>query len=545
MVYPVPSASEGPHGPPTLTLQEINELLERKVSERTRDLEAALGLLQESERSFGLLVRSITDYAMYMLDSHGNIVSWNAGAERIKGYDANEIIGAHFSCFYTDEDRKANLPLAALQTAARDRRLETEGWRVRKDGSGFWAQVLIEAIFEGGELVGFVEITRDITEKRAAEARLRQAQKMEAVGHFTGGVAHDFNNLLMAISGSLELLRKRLPDDERMLALLDNAMQGATRGAALTQRMLAFSRRQELKCEAVDLVAVLEDMREQLVHIGGNAIKLDTRLPLYVPLVRTDASQLATALINLVQNSRDAMPDGGRITISVNATHVDAGHPTALSPGHFICLSVCDTGYGMDECTLARLGEPFFTLKGVDKGTGLGLFMVDGLATQSGGKLVARSRLGEGTTIEIWLPAAGELAVAGGAPAILARPAARSLGKLVVLAVDDDNLVLMNIVAMLEDLGHTVLHAESGHDALAILDADPNIDLVVSDQGMPGMTGSQLAHEIKLRRPLLPVIIATGYTELPGDVDPALYRLVKPFTQHDLAEALAASYPVP
>ena len=534
MVYPVKHE---------LNLQEINELLERKVGERTRDLEAALGLLQESERSFGLLVRSITDYAMCMLDPNGNVVSWNAGAERITGYDANEIIGAHFSCFYTDEDRKANLPLAALQAAARDRRLETEGWRVRKDGSGFWALVLIEAIIDSGELVGFVKITRDITEKRAAQARLRQAQKMEAVGHFTGGVAHDFNNLLMAISGSLELLRKRLPDDERMLALLDNAMQGASRGAALTQRMLAFSRRQELKCEAVDLAAVLEGMREQLSRIAGSAVKLDIRLPLYIPLVRTDASQLAAALINLVQNSRDAMPNGGRLSLSVNAVHIDAGHPTALSPGHYVCLSILDTGHGMDEATLARLGEPFFTLKGVGKGTGLGLFMVDGLATQSGGKLVARSRLGEGTTIDMWLPIAGELAVARGAPATAARPPLPASGKLVVLAVDDDELVLMNIVAMLEDLGHTVINAESADQALTIIDDNLKIDLVVSDQGMPGMTGSQLAHEIKLRRPLLPVIIATGYTELPGDVDPALYRLVKPFTQHDLAEALTASYP--
>jgi PAS domain S-box-containing protein len=524
-------------------LQEVNDLLERKVSERTRDLEAALGLLQESERSFGLLVRSITDYAMCMLDSSGHVVSWNAGAQRIKGYDADEIIGAHFSCFYTGEDRKANLPLAALQAAARERRLETEGWRVRKDGSGFWAHVLIEAIFDGGQLVGFVKITRDITEKRAAEARLRQAQKMEAVGHFTGGVAHDFNNLLMAISGSLELLRKRLPEDERMLALIDNAMQGASRGAALTQRMLAFSRRQELKCEAVDLAAVLEGMREQLSRIAGSAIKLDIRLPLYIPLVRTDASQLATALINLVQNSRDAMPNGGRLSLSVNAVHIDAAHPTALSPGHYVCLSIRDTGHGMDEATLARLGEPFFTLKGVGKGTGLGMFMVDGLATQSGGKLVARSRVGEGTTIDMWLPVAGELAVARGTPATTERPPVCSPGKLVVLAVDDDNLVLMNIVAMLEDLGHTVLDAESPYDALTIIDDNLNIDLVVSDQGMPGMTGSQLAHEIKLRRPLLPVIIATGYTELPGDVDPTLYRLVKPFTQHDLAEALTASYP--
>ena len=532
-------------GKQELSLQEVNELLERKVGERTRDLEAALGLLQESERSFGLLVRSITDYAMFMLDPNGNVVSWNAGAQRIKGYDANEIIGTHFSCFYTEEDRKANLPLAALQAAARDHRLETEGWRVRKDGSGFWAHVIIEAIFESGELVGFVKITRDITDKRAAEARLRQAQKMEAVGHFTGGVAHDFNNLLMAISGSLELLRKRLPDDERMLALLDNAMQGATRGAALTQRMLAFSRRQELKCEAVDLASLLDGMREQLAGIAGVDVKLELRLPLYVPLVRTDASQLATALINLVQNARDAISNSGRITLSVNAMYIDAGHPTALSPGHFVCLSICDTGHGMDEATLARLGEPFFTLKGVGKGTGLGLFMVDGLATQSGGKLVARSRMGKGTTIDMWLPVAGALAMApGAAPAMVTRAPAPSPGKLVVLAVDDDQLVLMNIVAMLEDLGHRVIDAESGHHALTIIDDNLDIDIVVSDQAMPGMTGSQLAHEVKLRRPLLPVIIATGYTELPGDVDPSLYRLVKPFTQHDLAEALTASYPV-
>jgi CheY-like chemotaxis protein len=348
----------------------------------------------------------------------------------------------------------------------------------------------------------------------------------------------------MAICGSLEMLRKLLPEDDRMLALLDNAMQGATRGTALTRRMLAFSRRQELKCETVDLAAALDGMREQLARLAGAEVKLEIRLPLFVPPVRTDVSQLATALINLVQNARDAMPKGGRITLSINAMHIDAGHPTALSPGHFVCLSICDTGHGMDEATLARLGEPFFTLKGVGKGTGLGLFMVAGLATQSGGKLMTRSRLGEGTTIDLWLPVAGELAVVRGDQAVAPRAPTSSPGKLVVLAVDDDKLVLMNIVAMLEDLGHRVIEADSGNHALTIVDDNLNIDLVVSDQGMPGMSGSQLAHEIKLRRPLLPVIIATGYTELPGDVDPSLYRLVKPFTQHDLAEALTASYPV-
>jgi PAS domain S-box-containing protein len=524
------------------SLQNANVALEKKVGERTRELETALQRLQQSERSFELLVSSVTDYAIFMLDPDGQVVSWNPGAQRIKGYEPGEIIGRHFSCFYTEEDRKANRPSVGLATAARDGRLETEGWRVRKDGSRFWANVVIDAMHHGGRLVGFVKITRDITEKRAAEAKLRQAQKMEVVGQFTGGAAHDFSNLLMAISGSLELLRKRLPDDQRTLALLDNAMQGAKRGILLTQRMLAFARRQELKLETIDLVGLVTGMRDLLERSVGPAVHIETRLSGRISCVRTDANQLETALLNLAVNARDAMPGGGTIAISTHEETVGPGHPTSLVPGVYARLAVSDTGHGMDEATLARATEPFFTTKGVGKGTGLGLSVVDGLAAQSGGKLMIRSGFGQGTTIELWLPVAAKAAVTT-ATARNAEPAevVPVPGQLVVLTVDDDSLVLMSTTAMLEDLGHKVIDVASGAKALEVIAGDPTIDLVISDQAMPGMTGSELADAIKTRRPTLPVILATGYDELPPGTNPLIRRLVKPFTQRQLAEAVAAA----
>jgi PAS domain S-box-containing protein len=524
------------------SLQQANDALEEKVRRRTRELEAALERLQESERSFELLVTSVTDYAIFMLDPEGQVVSWNAGAQRIKGYEAAEIIGRHFSCFYTDEDRKANRPLSGLRIAARDGRLETEGWRVRKDGSRFWANVIIDAIHERGRLVGFAKITRDITEKRAAEAQLRQAQKMEVVGQFTGGAAHDFSNLLMAISGSLELMRKRMPNDQRTLALLENAVQGTKRGILLTQRMLAFARRQELKLEAIDLVGLVTGMRELLDRSVGPTVHFETRFSQQISPVRTDANQLETALLNLVLNARDAMPDGGTITLSTSEESVVAGHPTNLVPGLYACLAVSDTGHGMDEATLTHATEPFFTTKGVGKGTGLGLSMVDGLAAQSGGKLMVRSQFGQGTTIELWLPVVDKAAMAieTAHDSVLngVEPATRPL---VVLAVDDDSLVLLSTVAMLEDLGHKVIDAGSGSQALEIIDAGTAIDLVISDQAMPGMTGLQLVDAIKARGQSVPIILATGYAELPPGTDPLIRRLAKPFTQRQLAEAVAVT----
>jgi PAS domain S-box-containing protein len=521
-------------------LVQLNIQLEEKVGERTQELEAALSRLRESERTFGLLVEGVTDYAIYLLDPTGHIVSWNSGAKRIKGYEAEEVIGRHFQCFYSEDDRAAGVPAAGLRTAAREGRLETEGWRLRKDGTRFWANVIIDAIHSDGLLIGYAKITRDITERRAAETRLRQAQKMEAVGQFTGGAAHDFNNLLMAILGSLEILRKRLPNDPRLLSLLDNAVQGAKRGSSLTQRMLAFARRQELKHESVDLAGLINNMMEFLERSLGPTINIETRFPREILLVRTDANQLETALLNLAINGRDAMSDGGTITISAAEESINGVHPTNLPPGRYARLSVSDTGHGMDEATLGRATEPFFTTKGIGKGTGLGLSMVDGLTGQSGGKLMVHSVLGRGTTIELWLPIATECATAS-----MERDSADSIEnavpkrQLLILAVDDDSLVLTNVAAMLEDLGHRVIAVGSGARAVEMIGAMPDIDLVITDQAMPGMTGLQVIEAIRVRRPALPVILATGYAELPKGVDASIGRLAKPFTQRALADALA------
>jgi PAS domain S-box-containing protein len=523
-------------------LQKLNTQLEERVSERTRDLQEALIRLQESERSFGLLVDSVTDYALFRLDTEGRVVSWNSGARRIKGYEGAEIIGKHFSCFYTPEDRAAGLPAAGLRTAAREGRAETEGWRVRKDGSRFWANVIIDAIKADGALVGYAKITRDITERRSAEAKLRHAQKMEAVGQFTGGAAHDFNNLLMAILGSLEILRKRLPNDPRLLSLLDNAVMGAKRGSSLTQRMLAFARRQELKPEAVDLARLVDNMTELLARSLGPTINIETAFPPEPVLAGTDANQLETALLNLAVNARDAMSEGGTLRIAVDVKDVDAAHSTNLPPGQFACLSVSDTGTGMDEATLARATEPFFTTKGIGKGTGLGLSMVDGLVGQSGGKLVARSMPGQGTTIELWFPVAtADTARHSESDAEEHADASAAKQQLCILVVDDDGLVLANVTAMLEDLGHQVIGVSSGNKAIEAIESTPAIDLVVTDQAMPAMTGLQLIEHIRMRREAMPVILATGFAELPRGVDSSIGRLGKPFTQRALAEAVALS----
>ena len=520
--------------------QQLTAELEDKVQGRTHELEAALHRLQESERSFQLLVESVTDYALYMLDPTGRVISWNSGARRIKGYEAADIIGKNFECFYSEQDRAAGVPAAGLRTAAREGRLETEGWRLRKDGTRFWANVIIDAITSDGHLVGYAKITRDITERRAAEARLRQAQKMEAVGQFTGGAAHDFNNLLMAILGSLEILRKRLPNDPRLLALLDNAVQGAKRGSSLTQRMLAFARRQELKHEAVDLAHLVNNMLELLERSLGPTINIETRFPLEVMRVRTDANQLETALLNLAINSRDAMPNGGTITISLAKHTIAGGHPTSLPPGPYACLVVADTGQGMDEATLARATEPFFTTKGIGKGTGLGLSMVDGLTAQSGGKLIVQSTAGRGTTMELWFPITTMVdgATERGPETHEGAHAERPL---CILAVDDDSLVLSNVAVMLEDLGHKVIAVGSGAKAIEEIESMPSIDVVITDQAMPVMTGLQLIEILRARRPGLPVILATGFAELPPKLSPSIGRLSKPFTQRALAQALAAT----
>ncbi|HEY9235804.1 MAG TPA: ATP-binding protein [Phenylobacterium sp.] len=495
--------------------------------------------------SYRLLVDAIADYALFMLDPLGQVANWNAGAERIKGYNRSEIIGRHFSLFYTEEDRATGLPARALRTAAFEGRFEHEGWRVRKDGSRFWAHVIIDPVRDQeGRIIGFAKITRDITERReaqlaldAAREALVQSQKLEAVGQLTGGVAHDFNNLLMAIIGSLELVRKRLPTDPKILPLLDTALQAAERGATLTQRMLAFARKQTLKFEAVDLRTLVEGVTGLLGQAMGPSITIKAEIPRDLPRVHTDPAQLETALLNLAVNARDAMPHGGVITIRADAATVEPGATSGLAPGEYVRLSVADSGQGMDEETLTRAMEPFFTTKGVGKGTGLGLSMVHGLAEQSGGRLNISSAIGEGTVVELWQPKAeAGLHLRDAGSRLLEQVAVEPLS---ILAVDDDDLVLRSTIAMLEDLGHQAFAASSADEALTLLDREA-IDVVVTDYAMPKTSGVQLAQAIRARRPSVPVILATGYADLGSGVADDLPRLAKPFLQHQLAAAIGA-----
>jgi len=374
-------------------------------------------------------------------------------------------------------------------------------------------------------------------EREQALAQLFEAQKVDTIGQLTGGVAHDFNNLLMAVLGSLELLRKRIAADPKSERLLDNAMEGARRGAALTQRLLAFARRQELRPEAVDVRKLIDGMTDLMTRTIGPAVRIETAIPKGLPPVLVDANQLEMALLNLVVNARDAMDEGGVITIS--AARMDGGDETRGGPGS-VRLNVADTGEGMTEETLARAAEPFFTTKGAGKGTGLGLSMVHGLAAQSGGSLRIQSERGQGTTVELRLPAAESVTTQRErkqrpvAPAPLARPA-------IVLLIDDDTLVCNGTAAMIEDLGHTVIEAHSPELALEIIRSGKRIDLVITDYAMPGMNGVELARRARHHASEVPFVLASGYADLSASefAHLDLPRLAKPFKQQDLAEAIS------
>jgi PAS domain S-box-containing protein len=519
--------------------QRLNQALE--AQERTAEV-----TLRSSEEQFRLLVQSVTDYSIYMLSVDGRVASWNAGAQRIKGYQPEEIIGQHFSRFYTEEDRQNGEPERALATAMREGRFEKEGLRVRKNGERFWANVIIDAIHgDNGEIIGFAKITRDITEQREARAALDrtretlyQSQKMEAVGQLTGGIAHDFNNLLTAVIGSLEIAERRV-SDASVKRLISNAMRGAKRGAALTQRMLVFARRHELNFQPLDIPTLVRGMSEMLERSLGPSVFIETRFPLNLPRIKTDPNQLEVALLNLMVNARDAMPQGGPIIVAARSEAIGEGQQ--LRPGSYVCLSVTDSGEGMDDATLAKATDPFFTTKEVGKGTGLGLPMVHGLAQESGGTLDLRSRRGKGTTAELWFPVAEKSPVATTANEVSTRTAT-IFRKLTILVVDDDPLVLTNMAAMLDDLGHTVHEASSALEALSILSRESAIELVLTDQAMPQMTGAELIGEIKSRWPKLPVILATGFAELPPGIDPLQQiTLAKPFLQYNLEQAVNAA----
>jgi PAS domain S-box-containing protein len=492
-----------------------------KITRDITERKAAETALRQSQEQFRLLVQGVTDYAIFMLNPTGHVISWNLGAQRMKGYAAAEIIGQHFSRFYTDEDRAADVPLRALQTAEREGRFETEGCRVRQDGSYFWASVVIDAIHdENGSLIGFGKVTRDITERRQVQKALEEArealfqsQKMEAVGQLTGGVAHDFNNLLQTISGSLEVVEQRLTagriDVAQHIAMARTAVDRAT---ALTQRLLAFARRQPLKPEYTNLNTLVPGMRDLIQKSVGEAVQVELRLAEELWPIWADANQIENALLNLAINARDAMPSGGRLQLETSNTHLDRAYVESepgLQPGDYVMLAVTDTGTGMPPDVLARAFEPFFTTKPVGQGTGLGLSQLYGFARQSGGHVRIESEVGRGTLVRMYLPR--HCGAEEATPEMPPEPSPQVQMKRSVLVVEDEALVRMLLVEALEDQGYTVLEADNGNTALDIVTSPERIDLLATDVGLPGFNGRQLAEMARSLRPGLKVLFLTGY----------------------------------
>src|ERR1700730_14615834 len=384
------------------------------------------------------------------------------------------------------------------------------------------------------------KLREEIASREQAQAALLQAQKIEALGQLVGGVAHDFNNLLMAVIGNLDLLSKKLGEDARLQRLLSGAMEGARRGATLTQRLLAFARKQELKAQATDVRSLVEDMMGLIDRSVGPMVRVELEAEGIVPAVDVDPNQLETALLNLAVNARDAMVSGGVLTIGLTVQNVDDDDKLGILPGRYAVLSVKDTGEGMDSETLVKAVEPFFSTKGVGKGTGLGLSMVFGLAQQSGGALRLESAPSSGTTATLWLPIATDSSVPSTrTPNVVTQASARAR----ILFVDDDLLIAGSTVALLEDLGHEVIEAHSGREALQLLREGLPTDLLITDHAMPGMTGIELAREVRRQRPQLPILLATGFAELEGGKAVDVARLAKPYTQAQLATEIARLLP--
>jgi PAS domain S-box-containing protein len=525
-----------------------------KITRDMTEQRAAHLAALESERRFRLLVQGVHDYAIFMLDTEGRVSNWNTGAQRIKGYTADEIVGQHFSRFYTPEDVAAGVPARALATARREGRYEAEGWRRRKDGSRFWASVVIDPIRDDdGELIGFGKVTRDLTERREAQLQLEQsreqlfqAQKMEALGQLTGGLAHDFNNLLTGISGSLDLLRTRVAQGRvgELDRYIGAAQGAASRAAALTHRLLAFARRQTLDPKATDANRLIEDMGELVRRTTGPAVQVRTLLHPHLWPTLCDANQLENALLNLCINARDAMPEGGQLTIETDNLVVEAHHTTELPPGDYVAVTVSDTGVGMSPDVLERAFEPFFTTKPLGQGTGLGLSMVYGFARQSDGLVRIRSELGKGTAISILLPRHQGSAEAGEELPESAEAPRTGAGE-TVLVVDDEPTIRMLVTEVLEDLGYSAIQAEEGPSALKALQAARRVDLLVTDVGLPGgMNGRQLAEAARMIQPKLRVLFITGYAETvalnPDHLEPGMHVLTKPFAMAVLGERIKA-----
>jgi PAS domain S-box-containing protein len=491
--------------------------------------------LFESERSFRLLVEGVADYAIYMLDPGGIVTNWNIGGQRIKGYLPEEIVGQHFSRFYTPADQAAGKPARALRIAYEHGRYEEEGWRVRKDGSFFWASIVIDPIKEDGRLIGFAKITRDITERREAalklermQKQLAESQKLDALGQLTGGVAHDFNNLLMIIGGSAQVLKKYADDDKSQRAV-EAIESAARRGASLTSQLLTFARRQNVNPQTIRLRERIDAVREVLNMGVGGTVQLTTDVKADVWPIKVDISELETALINLVINARDAMPGGGAIKISAGNVRLD----DEANKGDFVVIRVSDTGAGIPPDIVEKVFDPFFTTKPVGKGTGLGLSQVHGFAYQAGGLVTLCSELGKGTTVTISLPRDKVGIVSD------MNPGVASSGSGTILLVEDNPDVATASTGLLEQLGYAVRWVSNAEAALAEIERD-GIDLVFSDIVMPGkMDGLTLAQTIRGKYPRIPILLATGYSDTLRRTSLGFQILRKPYEIHELSQALS------
>src|SRR6266436_229531 len=492
--------------------------------------------LFESERDFRLLVEGVADYARYMLDPTGVVTSWNTGAQRIKGYTPEEILGQHFSRFYTETDRSNGKPTRALKIAKEQGRYEEDGWRVRKDGTFFWASVVIDPIYEQGNLIGFAKITRDITERRDAQLKLEQmqrqlaeSQKLDALGQLTGGVAHDFNNLLMVITGSVHTLKKGIGNDVKLQRAVTAIETATRRGAALTSQLLTFARRQSVNPQPIDIPERIAAVREVLDTGIGGTVKLQLDLDRATWPVIVDVTELETALVNLVINARDAMPRDGTITIGAHNVAI----PEEPDAGEYVAVSVTDTGTGIAPDLLSKIFDPFFTTKPVGKGTGLGLSQVHGFAHQAGGTVSVSSEMRKGTSVAICLPRGK------GEQSTEQQDTKNIAGTGNVLLIEDNPEVANASAGFLEQLGYSVHWVSDAEAALKEVERD-GIDLIVSDIVMPGgIDGLKLARIIRDKRPGLPILLTTGYSEAVLKVGLEFPILTKPYLIHELSGALA------
>jgi PAS domain S-box-containing protein len=528
----------------TATLKQATTVLHGEIEQRKR-VEAALKhdiaerrkaqeALMESEWRFRTVIQGVTDYAIFMLDRGGDITNWNVGAQRIHQYAAAEIVGQHFSRFYSEEEQFRGEPARALHVAAYEGKCAVEGWRVRRDKSLFWASAVIEAVRdEAGTLVGFVNITRDITERRESQAsleraqeQLAQSQKMEALGQLTGSIAHDFNNLLMIVSGHAQLLRRRLTDPKHLQAI-DAVHSAANRGESLTRQLLAFSRRQPLNPVITDLKERIDSVHEMLVGSLRGNVQLKCDIPADVWAVEVDIAELELALVNIAVNARDAMPGGGLITLSARNVSLKKSDAVDQLEGDFVALAMTDTGVGIAPDVLPRIFEPFFTTKALGKGTGLGLAQVYGFSHQSGGTVVATSMVGSGTTITIYLPRRQAVPVES-----MQAPPTQPIvsGQGTILVVEDNAEVADITASLVEQLGYQTLRAENATDALNRLRRGDKVDLVLSDVVMPGgMNGIALAQEIGNHYPHIPVVLTSGYNDVVQTAQNRFAILRKPF----------------